>query len=58
MTAKARLRQSEIDRALKAALAAPAARVILDHRRERIEIIVGDAAHSAVESNPWDDDDA
>lgn len=56
MTAPARITQVEIDRAMKAATKAEHARVILDLKNERIEIIIGETA--AVEKREqWSDDD-
>lgn len=57
MSQAARLSQAEINRAMKAAQRFPSARVVLDHRRQRIEIVLGEAAKSAA-PNPWDEEDA
>ena len=60
MTAAARIPQSEIERALRAAVrfGGPGARVVIDHRALRLEIVPGEVPPiTADEGDPWDDDD-
>lgn len=59
MTRAAGIPQAEIERVLRAATReAPDARVIIDHRRQRIEIILSpaDSARDREEPNPWEED--
>lgn len=58
MTAPARITQAEMDRALKSVAASglERARVIMDLRRARIEVIIGgDSAPEPIDA--WDDGD-
>ena len=62
MTEPARILQADISRALRAAAsAAPESRIIIDHERRRIEIILGpqpktDSPETDSEDDPWKDD--
>lgn len=59
MTAPARITQAEIERATKAALnvAGKRARIVLDLRNGRIEIILGESESGAGPGrNEWDDE--
>lgn len=56
MTAQARISQADMERAVKCARnVAPDARIILDLRNQRIEIIMGEAP--ANDAGEWSDDD-
>lgn len=58
MTAPARITQDDMTRATKAVAAAKIerARIVIDLRNERIEIIIGDSAPEAPD-NDWSDED-
>lgn len=60
MTAPARITQADMERATKAVAAAgfARARIVMDLRRERIEVIVGEPVNDAPEpSDEWGDED-
>lgn len=56
MTAPARITQADIDRAVKAAAKADAARVILRLATAEIEIIIGESGPPP-QAEEWSDDD-
>ena len=58
MTAPARISQADMDRAAKAVKAAgfDRARIVMDLRNRKIEIIVGESAPETA-PEPWSDDD-
>lgn len=60
VTAPARITQAEMQRAVVAArkAAGAGARVVIDLRHQRLEIILGEAAQAAADDNPWEDEDA
>lgn len=60
MTVAARIPQSVIERALRAAMrvGGPQARVIIDHANSRLEIVPsGDVPPAPVTGEQWGDDD-
>ena len=59
MTAPARISQADMERATKAVANSglDRARIVMDLNRATIEIIIGEAANAAPESEEWSDDD-
>lgn len=59
MTAPARITQADMERATKAVKAAGVdrARIVMDLRRQRIEIIIGDGGDDSPAVTEWGDDD-
>ena len=56
VTAPARISQADMDRAVKAAAKVERARIILDLKKGRIEIIVGESGDlTPAKLNEWDD---
>lgn len=60
MTARARITQADMERAVKSVKAAgfERARIIMDLGQGTIEIIIGEHAESSPSRNPWDDESA
>ena len=58
MTAPARITQADMDRATKAVKNAgfERARISLDLRKGKIDIIIGESGESPTVHNPWDDE--
>lgn len=57
MTAQARITQADIDRAVKAAVKAERARVVLRLATGEIDIIIGESGPQPVPEEEWGDDD-
>lgn len=59
MTEPARIKQADIERALKAARAAGVAqaRVVMDLAKQKIEIIIGESAGQEAAPEVWSDED-
>jgi hypothetical protein len=57
VTAQARISQADMDRAVKAAAKAERARVVMDLRNQRIEIIIGESNAPEPDGEVWSDDD-
>lgn len=58
MTAAARISQADMERATKAVKAAgfDRARIVMDLKKQKIEVIIGESAEPTAEYNPWDDE--
>ena len=57
MTAPARISQADMERAAKAVKAAgfKQARIVMDLKKQQIEVIIGESGAPVAEPNPWDD---
>ncbi len=58
MTAPARISQADMERAAKAVKAGgfDRARIVMDLKKQRIEVIIGDAEAESDGPNPFDED--
>ena len=59
MTAPARISQADMERATKSVAAAgiERARIVMDLKNERIEIIIGESGEQSSPVEEWSDDD-